>query len=180
MEFIQETSVATELGEFTIRCSDIGVRAVRFGTVRRRRSQRDPSRNGGRAEKWARQAVRELKEYAAGRRRKFAVPLDLRGTEFQQKVWKALQAIPYGQTRSYGEIARQVGNPRAARAVGMANHDNPVAVIVPCHRVIAGDGSLGGYGGGLAKKSTMLRLEGADVVSQRGGFTGGQIFDFKD
>ena len=87
------------------------------------------------------------------------MPLDLEGTSFQKKVWGALRTIPYGETRSYGEIARQVGNPRAARAVGMANHENPVAIVVPCHRVIAGDGSLGGYAGGLKRKSRILGLE---------------------
>lgn len=108
-----------------------------------------------------RQATEQLEEYAAGRRKKFTVPLDLDGTPFQKRVWKALLAIPYGETRSYGEIARQVGNPKAARAVGMANHENPVAIIVPCHRVIAGDGTLGGYGGGLEKKSRLLGMEKA-------------------
>src|SRR5688572_26169965 len=90
----------------------------------------------------------ELREYFAGKRRKFTVPLDLRGTQFQLRCWRALRDIPYGQTRSYGDLARAVGSPKGFRAVGAANHDNPVPIIVPCHRVIASDGSLCGFGGG--------------------------------
>jgi O-6-methylguanine DNA methyltransferase len=105
--------------------------------------------------------VRELKEYFAGRRKEFSFPLDLRGTEFQKRCWQALLNIPYGTTRSYAEIAREVGSPRSFRAVGQANHHNPVAIVVPCHRVITSDGKLGGYGGGLAMKEKLLRLEGA-------------------
>ena len=107
----------------------------------------------------ARKAITELREYACGRRTRFSVPLDLQGTSFQLKVWSSLCGIPYGETRSYQDVAREVGNPRAARAVGMANHWNPVAIMVPCHRVISSDGSLGGYAGGLQKKVQMLQLE---------------------
>lgn len=103
----------------------------------------------------------QLDEYFAGQRRVFDVPLDLRGTEFQRRCWSALLEIPYGETRSYADLARRVGSPRGFRAVGMANHDNPVAIIVPCHRVITSDGKLGGYGGGLSVKERLLRLEGA-------------------
>jgi O-6-methylguanine DNA methyltransferase len=105
--------------------------------------------------------VRELKEYFAGRRKEFSFPLDLRGTEFQKRCWRALLKIPYGKTRSYADIARAVGSPRSFRAVGQANHQNPIAIVVPCHRVITSDGKLGGYGGGLAMKEKLLRLEGA-------------------
>ncbi len=103
----------------------------------------------------------QLEEYFAGHRRQFTLPLDLRGTDFQLRCWQALLAIPYGETRTYAEIAQAVGCPRGFRAVGMANHDNPVAIVVPCHRVIASDGSLGGYGGGLDTKRWLLELEGA-------------------
>lgn len=106
-------------------------------------------------------AVRELNEYFAGKRREFTVPLDLRGTDFQKKCWHALLRIPYGKTKTYADIARAVGSPRGFRAVGMANHDNPVPIIVPCHRVLASDGTLGGYGGGLDVKRKLLELEGA-------------------
>jgi O-6-methylguanine DNA methyltransferase len=105
--------------------------------------------------------VRELQEYFAGERKKFSFPLDLRGTDFQLACWRALMGIPYGETRSYAEIARAVGKPRAFRAVGMANNRNPIAIVVPCHRVIASDGSLAGYGGGMEIKRFLLELEGA-------------------
>jgi O-6-methylguanine DNA methyltransferase len=105
--------------------------------------------------------VRELEEYFAGQRREFSFPLDLRGTDFQLACWRALLAIPYGETRSYADIARAVGRPSGFRAVGMANNRNPVAIVVPCHRVIASDGSLCGYGGGLDLKRKLLELEGA-------------------
>ena len=101
----------------------------------------------------------QLDEYFSGERTAFDVPLTLAGTEFQRRVWTELCAIPYGQTISYGELARRVGNPKASRAVGLANGRNPVAVIVPCHRVIAADGSLGGYGGGADRKVHLLELE---------------------
>jgi O-6-methylguanine DNA methyltransferase len=105
--------------------------------------------------------LRELNEYFAGQRRVFSVPLDLRGTEFQQQCWRALLDIPYGETRTYRDIARAIGHPHAFRAVGMANNRNPIAIIVPCHRVIASDGTLCGYGGGLDLKRKLLELEGA-------------------
>jgi len=105
--------------------------------------------------------VDELEEYFAGKRRKFTFRLDLRGTDFQLACWRALLAIPYGETRSYADIARVVGKPNAFRAVGMANNRNPIAIVVPCHRVIASDGSLCGYGGGLDVKRKLLELEGA-------------------
>jgi O-6-methylguanine DNA methyltransferase len=103
----------------------------------------------------------ELEAYFAGKRREFTFPLDLRGTDFQLACWRALLAIPYGETRSYGAIARAVGKPNAFRAVGMANNRNPIAIVVPCHRVIASDGTLCGYGGGLDVKRKLLELEGA-------------------
>jgi O-6-methylguanine DNA methyltransferase len=103
----------------------------------------------------------ELHQYFAGERREFDFRLDLRGTAFQLACWHALLAIPYGETRSYGDIARAVGRPRGFRAVGMANNRNPVAIVVPCHRVIASDGTLCGYGGGLEIKRNLLELERA-------------------
>ncbi len=104
-------------------------------------------------------AIRQLDEYFAGRRREFDLPLNPSGTEFQRRVWGELLKIPYGQTRTYGQIAAAAGNPRASRAVGMANNRNPIAVIVPCHRVVGADGTLTGYAGGLGNKETLLRLE---------------------
>jgi methylated-DNA-[protein]-cysteine S-methyltransferase len=105
--------------------------------------------------------VRELEEYFAGQRRRFTFALDLRGTDFQLACWRTLLAIPYGETRTYGDIARAVCRPHGFRAVGRANNRNPVAIVVPCHRVIASDGTLCGYGGGLDIKRKLLELEGA-------------------
>jgi O-6-methylguanine DNA methyltransferase len=108
-----------------------------------------------------RAAAAQVVEYLAGKRTAFALPLDLRGTPFQLAVWQALLAIPYGATRTYREIARAVGRPRAVRAVGSANGANPLALVVPCHRVVASGGGLGGYGGGLALKRRLLAMERA-------------------
>ena len=102
---------------------------------------------------------RQVEEYCAGKRQSFDVERDAEGTKFQHAVWEALAAIPFGETRSYGEIAKSIGRPGAARAVGMANANNPIALIVPCHRVIGADGSLTGYGGGLALKEALLAHE---------------------
>lgn len=106
-------------------------------------------------------ALEELDRYFAGRLTAFTCPLDLRGTDFQRKVWAALLKIPFGRTASYREVAAAIGKPQAARAVGSANHANPVPVIVPCHRVVGADGGLVGYGGGLDVKRYLLGLEGA-------------------
>jgi methylated-DNA-[protein]-cysteine S-methyltransferase len=104
-------------------------------------------------------AVEQLEQYFAGERVEFDLELDMRGTDFQKDVWNALLTIPYGETRSYGQIAKQIGRPDRARAVGAANGSNPVSIIVPCHRVIGSDGSLTGYGGGLDRKRWLLEHE---------------------
>lgn len=104
---------------------------------------------------------RQLDEYFAGTRRHFDFPHQLHGTPFQEKVWAALRDIPYGETRSYKDIAEAIGHPKAFRAVGMANHANPICIAVPCHRVIGAGGSLVGYGGGLDMKTALLALEKA-------------------
>ena len=106
-----------------------------------------------------RQAAAELREYFAGQRRQFTVPLTPKGTPFQQKVWSALQTIPYGETCSYKAIAAMVGNEKACRAVGMANHRNPLPIFIPCHRVVGANGKLVGYAGGLDAKTFLLELE---------------------
>ncbi|WP_321519053.1 methylated-DNA--[protein]-cysteine S-methyltransferase [uncultured Bacteroides sp.] len=106
------------------------------------------------------ECIHQLDEYFAGNLQNFSLPLAPEGTHFQESVWKALQTIPYGQTISYKQLAERVENPKACRAVGTANGRNPIAIIIPCHRVIAADGSLGGYAGGLDVKTTLLRLEG--------------------
>ena len=108
--------------------------------------------------------VDQLKAYWEGDLKEFDVTVSLRGTDFQQRVWRALQQIPYGQTVSYAELAAEIGAPGAQRAVGSANGRNPVAIIVPCHRVVASNGTLGGYGGGLDRKTFLLALEGARLA----------------
>ena len=105
---------------------------------------------------------RQLGQYFDGDRKTFSVPLDFNGTEFQKKVWEALLTIPFGETRSYGDIARQLGNPTASRAVGAANGRNPISIIAPCHRVIGSSGKLTGYGGGLDVKEMLLALEASN------------------
>ena len=117
--------------------------------------------------RWMNQAAEELRAYFAGNLRHFSVPLDMEGTEFQLHVWRQLTKIPYGETRSYAQVAEAVGRPKAVRAVGAANGSNPVAIIVPCHRVIGSNGKLTGYGGGLPMKKRLLELEGAWTMGLR-------------
>lgn len=126
-------------------------------------SRKTPSTNG-----WAEDAtveplaatIRQLSEYFAGSRREFDIPLSLRGTVFQTRVWRMLGEIRYGETWSYGDLAKRLDNPGASRAVGLANGRNPISIVVPCHRVIGADGSLTGYGGGLDRKRWLLAHEG--------------------
>ncbi len=113
------------------------------------------------------QAADQIRQYLHGQRQTFTLPLAPHGTEFQQAVWKALAQIPYGHTCSYKDMAIAIGNPKAVRAVGMANHHNPIPFIIPCHRVIGADGSLVGYGGGLALKKRLLDLE-RSVLATKG------------
>ena len=112
------------------------------------------------------EAIEQVHEYFAGRRTRFDVPMAFVGTEFQQRVWRALGEIPYGRKTSYGEIAEKIGSPAASRAVGAANGRNPIGVIIPCHRVVGSSGHLTGYGGGLERKQFLLDFE-RDVVSGR-------------
>ena len=137
------------IGALTLTASADAITAVRFGAE----GARDASALLDAAEA-------QLREYFARTRRTFDLPLDPRGTAFELRVWAALRTIPYGETRSYGTIAAAIGSPRAARAVGMANHRNPLPILIPCHRVIGADGSLTGYAGGLAAKRRLLALEG--------------------
>ena len=142
-------------------------RLLLFGTTRglsgimmtRHRHFDGQQKNWQRDDARWRDASKQLVEYFAGKRRDFDIPLDVEGTEFQMKVWAALCTIPFGRTASYGDIARQIGNPKAVRAVGLANGRNPVSIVVPCHRVIGADGTLTGYGGGLDRKKILLDLE---------------------
>jgi len=107
-----------------------------------------------------REALQQLSQYFSGNRQYFDLKINLEGTNFQKQVWQALREIPFGKTASYGEIAERIGNPKACRAVGMANNKNPLPIIVPCHRIIGKDGSLTGFGGGLDLKRQLLELEG--------------------
>ncbi len=105
------------------------------------------------------EVIRQLQAYFRGELKEFDLPLAMEGTEFQLRVWNALRAIPYGETISYAQLAERIGNPKAVRAVGLANGSNPIPIIVPCHRVIGSDGSLTGFGGGLSTKKMLLELE---------------------
>jgi methylated-DNA-[protein]-cysteine S-methyltransferase len=126
-----------------------------------------PDKSWERSDKPFREVMKQLKAYFAGRLTEFDLPLAPQGTEFQMRVWEALRAIPYGETWSYGELARRIRKPAASRAVGAANGQNPIPVIVPCHRVIGADGSLTGFGGGLPIKQKLLALEGALPPQQK-------------
>lgn len=130
----------------------------RDGSVTLLTRTEEPAGEEGRTE-LTDQVFRQVMEYLDGRRRQFDFPYALHGTTFQEKVWRALCAIPYGETRTYGEIAAAVGSPKAARAVGMANHQNPILIAVPCHRVVGANGRLVGYGCGLDMKEALLKLE---------------------
>ncbi len=120
-------------------------------------------RNGPRDARRCAAACAQLTEYFAGKRREFDLPLAPRGTPFQQRVWQALLAIPFGVVRTYGDVARDIGQPLAMRAVGQANGKNPLPIVIPCHRVIAGDGTIGGYSSGLNVKHRLLALEGIEL-----------------
>ena len=176
METLQSTIYVSPVGPLFLAASGRGLVALEFdarlpGQQTIRPNPRDLRSERGRSAKDGFQFepladalkdyVRELEEYFAGQRREFRFTLDLRGTDFQLACWRALLAIPYGETRTYADIARAVGRPQGFRAVGMANNRNPVAIVVPCHRVIASDGTLCGYGGGLEIKRNLLALEGA-------------------
>jgi methylated-DNA-[protein]-cysteine S-methyltransferase len=148
---------ATPIGTLLIAGDEDAVRLIAFpknGKPRKPEAGWTESASGVLAE-----AVRQLREYFAGRRTDFDLPLAPEGTGFQVKVWRKLQEIPYGKTISYGELARRVGNPKASRAVGSANGKNQIPIVIPCHRVIASDGTLGGFGGGLTTKEKLLDLE---------------------
>ncbi len=165
MEKIAYTFARLPWCELLVATSEAGLVAVQFvgDEGRQREVERLTSRCRKsqliRSERENRSALEELNAYAAGELREFSVPLDLRGTDFQLAAWRALLEIPYGETRTYADVARAIRHPQSFRAVGMANHSNPVAIIVPCHRVIGSNRSLVGYGGGLDLKRTLLDHE---------------------
>jgi methylated-DNA-[protein]-cysteine S-methyltransferase len=147
------------IGLLEVRGGAKGVSAVTFVGARAARGGKGPLPAALAA------CLTQLDEYFRGERRVFSVKLDLGGTAFQNKVWRALRAVRFGKTVSYKDIAKAVGNPAATRAVGGANHSNPVSIIVPCHRVVGSDGRLTGYGGGLWRKEWLLCHEGNDLSS---------------
>ncbi len=150
---------AMPMGRLTIAADEAGICGIDFGEVRREGLLRPSALTNATAT--------QLQEYFAGKRRVFEIPLSPHGTEFQLRVWKALQTIPYGQTRTYAEIAELAGSPKGFRAVGMANNKNPLPIVVPCHRVIGADGKLVGYAGGLKIKKYLLELEGIDTSKMK-------------
>jgi methylated-DNA-[protein]-cysteine S-methyltransferase len=160
METLYYSRMSSPAGPLLIGVSETSLVALEF-------DRGLPKKIAGQAVAWDESETRtrvvreQLQEYFSGKRRHFNLALHLRGTDFQKRCWNELLRIPYGETRSYGEIARAVGSPRSFRAVGQANHYNPIAIIVPCHRVLASGCYLGGYGGGLPVKAWLLRLEGA-------------------
>lgn len=147
------TTCSSPLGEVLVEAQDGALTTVHFAPFTTPPGEPSPD------EPLLQQAVRELGEYFAGERTSFDVPVGPLGTPFQQAVWAELQRIPYGETATYGELARRMGAPGAVRAVGSANGRNPVAVLVPCHRVIGSDGNLRGYAGGVERKRALLAIE---------------------
>lgn len=153
----------TEVCEYTVIDAPIGktlvawrgdaLRSIRLGP------KQDPPARWRFVDGADNEATRQLRAYFAGELRVFDLALDVVGTDFQKRVWEALAAIPFGETRSYAEVAAEIGRPTAVRAVGAANGRNPIPIVIPCHRVIASDGGLGGYAGGLALKSALLTFE---------------------
>ena len=144
-------ATTTPLGPITVASSERGLAAVRFGRCIPEQGVVDADANA--------EPLRQLEEYFSGQRKHFELELDLVGTDFQRAVWQELLRIPYGETRSYGDIAKSLKKPGASRAVGLANHNNPIAIVVPCHRVVGHDGSLTGYAGGIHLKQKLLAIE---------------------
>jgi methylated-DNA-[protein]-cysteine S-methyltransferase len=162
MTSLRYRTVDSPVGPLTLAGSDSTVHHLRMTdqTHEPDRSGWQPAAPGAFAD-----TVEQLEAYFAGELTEFALDLELSGTEFQRRVWAALQTIPYGETRSYGQIAEQIGSPGASRAVGLANGRNPISIIIPCHRVIGSGGGLTGYGGGLHRKQTLLAMEKSNATA---------------
>lgn len=150
------TIVSSPVGPLLLAGDETGLHFVHFQSGR---TPRLPERNWMEGRQAFKGVTRQLDAYFAGKLQEFDLPLVLNGTEFQLRVWRELQKIPYGETMSYSQLARQVGNPEAARAVGLANGSNPIPIIIPCHRVIGNNGDLRGFGGGMQVKKSLLALE---------------------
>ena len=150
------THLATPIGSLLLAGDESGLQEILFS---KERQPATPDPTWTKDEKALREPIRQLRAYFAGELEDFDLPLSPQGTPFQQQVWKELLNIPYGETISYGQLARRIGNPNASRAVGLANGSNPIPIIIPCHRVIGSNGKLTGYGGGLPIKEKLLALE---------------------
>lgn len=148
-------SLPTTLGHLSIRATPRGILSVTFGD--------DSPDADAEPSAFLEQCLHEMEEYFSGNRRAFSVPLVMRGTDFQQRVWDALLEIPFGQTVTYGQLAKEIGNPGAVRAVGTAVGDNPLAIIVPCHRVLPASGGIGEYASGSDRKEWLLKHEGVQI-----------------
>jgi methylated-DNA-[protein]-cysteine S-methyltransferase len=153
----------TPVGRLLIAADDEGLRYVLFDQKKSRSRHVFPQEDWKQSTRRVKDAISQLKAYFKGQRQHFDLPLAADGTDFQKKVWHELTTIPYGETASYGQIASQIDQPTASRAVGMANGRNPISIIVPCHRIIGSSGKLVGYGGGLERKKALLRLEGVAI-----------------
>ena len=156
--------LTTDIGPLTLIADGEALVAVRFENEEGSPRSSEPAERGG--SPLLTDAARQIGEYLRGERRDFDVPIRLEGTDFQLLVWNALRTIPYGETRTYTEIAAQIGRPKAVRAVGGANHRNPLPLLVPCHRVVGADGTLVGFGGGLEVKRRLLELEGRQLLTR--------------
>ena len=180
------TTMPSPAGMLTLKASEKGLVAVQWGeaatasegkrgnstkSIACESGQSRAQEAGSRAAAILAKTQAQLEEYFAGKRRDFDLPLDVRGTEFQKRVWEQLRRIPFGKTASYGDIARRIGSVNACRAVGAANGRNPISIIVPCHRVIGANGALTGFGGGLEAKAFLLEHE----ARVRGRKAGGQM-----
>lgn len=152
--------IQTPVGKLTIVAGAAGIKAVLWENDKPERVRLDIGIED-KDDELLTKAAGQLNQYFAGQRKTFDLPLDFVGTDFQRSVWNALLTIPFGETRSYGEIAAQIGNPKSVRAVGAANGKNPISIIAPCHRVIGANGELTGFAGGLENKKILLELEGS-------------------
>jgi len=163
VERLQFTIYPSPVGKLRIVCDSIAVREIRFEDRNTRHALPEHWIRGG---SLCDRVVSQLEAYFAGQRQSFDLPLAPVGTSFQQQVWQALWDIPYGETTTYGELARRVNRPTAPRAVGAANGRNPISIVVPCHRVLGSKGALTGYGGGLEAKGRLLALEGVTLSAR--------------
>ena len=154
-----KTTLDSPVGELTLVATDIGLRAVLWPNDEPKRVRLPFPIIEASGNAILRRTADQLREYFAGERIAFDLPLDLHGTEFQQLAWRSLASIPYGQTSTYGEQANRIGRPKAVRAIGAANSRNPVSIVLPCHRVVGTDGSLTGFAGGLDAKRRLLEIE---------------------